>query len=222
MSATVSFQRVTHQEVVVKITGQDGDSASVALATDLFPQAAINLVTSGTISTSDSSDAVTGVDTLFTQQLIGGKLYDGTDGPYLGTVESVASATSLTLTGNAEATYSGAFGVSYRTQELKTDVDPGVTIVSAVYTGTGIITVSRNSTVIMVLNAAAANGKIDLLTMMVPDPTEITEDIDVSFSDAGLDLGSQLWLRLRKIDGWNTRIEPAYYGSHDDETKVGS
>lgn len=222
MAATVSYKKVTHQEVVVKVTGVNGESATIDLDVDLFPQGNIQLVTSGTITTSDSSDAVTGVGTLFTQEMVGGKLYDGTDGPLLGTVLSVTNATSLTLTANAAATYTGSFGISYRTQELNATYDPGVTIVSAIYTGTGIITVTRKSKKIMVLNATAANGKIDLQGTMVPDDTEIASDIVVSFADAGLNLGSQLWLKLRKIAGWDTRIEPAYYGAYDDETKVGA
>ncbi len=220
MPATVSIQRVTHQEAIVKISGNDGDTATITLNTDLFPQGEINLITSATISTTSGDATVTGTDTLFTDELVGGKLYDGTDGPYLGTVASVTSATSLELTDVAPATYSGPFGVSYRTQELNPTYDPAVTIVSAIYTGTGIITIERNNVVIMVLNAAAANGKIDLLNMM-PDPTGLTENIDVTISDSGTDLGTQLWLKLRKVAGWDTRIEPAYYGSHDNETKVG-
>lgn len=222
MPATVSYKRVTHQEVVVKITGNNADTATVDLDVDLFPQGAIQLVTSGTIATNSASALVSGTTTAFTQEMVGGMLYDGTDGPYLGTILSVEDATNLTLTDVATDTYSGPFGISYRTQELHETHEPAVTIVSAVYTGTGIITIERDNEVIMILNAAAANGKVDLLTAMVPDDTNLKHDIDVTFTSVGADLGSQLWLKLRKVGGWDTRIEPAYYGAHDDETKVGS
>ena len=222
MAATVNYQKVTHQEVIVKISGVNGESATIALETDLFPQGSISLVDGATISTSDADATVTGTNTLFTDEMIGGKIYDGTDGPLLGIVESVTSPTELELTDVAAATYTGPFGISYRMQEVDPDFGPGVAIVSVVYTGTGIVTIKRPTDVVMVLNGDKGGGRIDLFDFgMIPDSTNLVEDIVVAFSDASPNYPTQVWLKLRKIAGWLDRIETAYYGSHDDLTKVG-
>src|SRR5262249_50389777 len=55
----------------------------------------------GTVSTGNNSPTVTGSGTLFTTELVAGDLIARTDGTVLGTVSSIQSATSLTLTGNA-------------------------------------------------------------------------------------------------------------------------
>jgi len=64
---------------------------------------------SGTITTSTASAAVIGVATSFTTQLkVGSNIYNSTADQYIGTVLSIASNTSLTLTGTAQATLSSA------------------------------------------------------------------------------------------------------------------
>jgi hypothetical protein len=69
-------------------------------------------VLSGTITTNSSSTTVTGTGTLFTTPTeiqIGTAIAKDTGEP-LGTVASISSATSLTLTANATSTYAGAYG----------------------------------------------------------------------------------------------------------------
>lgn len=62
---------------------------------------------SGTITTSTASATVTGVGTSFTTELkVGSELYNSSSTQYIGNVLSIASNTTLTLSGNAQASYS--------------------------------------------------------------------------------------------------------------------
>jgi len=69
-------------------------------------------VLTGTISTNSSSSIVTGAGTLFTTptEIQVGTAVAKDTGERLGTVASISSATSLTLTDNATSTYAGAYG----------------------------------------------------------------------------------------------------------------
>jgi len=48
----------------------------------------------------------------------------------------------------------------------------------------------------------------------------IEDDQDISVAIAGAE--AQIYLILRKTGGYATKIEPATFGAHDDETAVGS
>lgn len=214
-AATIDYQKVTPQEVVVKISGANGDTGTIDLSADLFPQGQIALG-AGTISVSGST-AVTGTGTNFTAGLVGGNVYRADTGALVGTVASVADTTHLTL--GASATYSGTYGLSYRTQDLDGSTQT-VTIVSAMYSGLGVANITRGS-LSLVLNAAAANGKLDFGSNMVPDKSGDTSDIAVAFA-ASPTGNTQIWLKLRKVGGWANRTETAYFGAHDNETVVGA
>lgn len=214
-AATIDFQKVTPQEVVVKISGAHSDTGTIDLSADLFPQGQIALG-AGTIVASGTT-AVVGTGTNFTSALVGGKVYRADTGALVGTVASVEGTLNLTLV--ASATYSGTYGLSYRTQDLDGSVQT-VTIVSAMYSGLGVATITRGS-VSLVLNAAAANGKLDFGSTMVPDKSGDTSDIAIAFNATPTG-NTQIWLKLRKVGGWANRIETAYFGAHDDETAVGS
>jgi len=218
MAAIVDFQRVTHQEVVVKISGVGEESATIDLDEDLFAHGQIGYG-AGTISVTDDSTTVTGTGTAFAANAIGARLYREDTKAFLGEIASVTNATTATLVDNAVSDLEdGSFGIAYRSDELKGDVQT-VPIVSVMYAGTGVATVTRDSVVTLTLNAAGANGKLDIGTYMGPDKQQETKDIVVDFS--GDDSVTQVWLKLRKVGGWATRIETAYYGAHDDETRVG-
>ena len=80
----------------------------------------------------------------------------------------------------------------------------------------GIITISRNSVVIMTLQANAS-GNLDMTGQeMIPDSVENDSDIVVTISGAQ----AECWLRLRKVAGYNTKIQPEQYGIYDDETST--
>lgn len=93
-----------------------------------------------------------------------------------------------------------------------------VNIVGVVWTGAsgGVITITRNSVVIMTLQAAPF-GVIDFSgQQMISDSIENDEDVVVTISGAQ----AECWLRLRKVAGYNTKIQPEQFGSYDDPTST--
>lgn len=214
-AAIIDFQRVTHQEVVVKVSGAGGDSGTITLNTDLFTHGQ-TAYGAGTIAAVASTTAtLTGAT--WSLGIVGARLYRPDTKALLGTVVTRTNDTQVVL--DTSITYSGTYGISYRSDELDGEVQTAP-IVSAMYAGTSVITVTRDSVQVLTLNAAAANGKLDVGTLMGPDKQKDTKDITVAF--VGASTYSQVWLKLRKVGGWKTRIETAYYGAHDDETVSGS
>jgi len=95
-----------------------------------------------------------------------------------------------------------------------------VTITGVSWTGAdgGIISIARNSVVVMTLQANAA-GFLDFSGQnMIPD--NINEDKDVIVTISGAQ--AECWLRLRKISGYKTTIEPEQFGPYDDPSVAGS
>jgi len=83
------------------------DAAGLNVASTASPVAANAQKTTGTITSATNSTTVTGVGTKFLLEVSAGdKIYSGS--VLIGTVTSVASDTSLTLTANAAAAVSGA------------------------------------------------------------------------------------------------------------------
>lgn len=65
----------------------------------------------GTITVTNGSSAVTGTSSLFSTQVVAGNILKTPDGNVLGAVLSVTDNNTLTLTGNAETSYTGAYVV---------------------------------------------------------------------------------------------------------------
>ena len=95
-----------------------------------------------------------------------------------------------------------------------------VNIIGAVWSGAndGIITITRNSVTVMTLQANAAGMLYFDGQSMVPDPIENTKDIVVTISGAQ----SEVWLKLRKVSGYKTTIEPEQFGPYDNPAVAGS
>jgi hypothetical protein len=94
-----------------------------------------------------------------------------------------------------------------------------VDITGFAFTGAldAVITISRNSIVIATCPAASSNF-IDLGgQLLIPDSTQHTKDIVVTITGQG-----ELWLRVRKMGGYQTKVEEAIYGSYDDITRIGA
>jgi hypothetical protein len=93
-------------------------------------------------------------------------------------------------------------------------------IVGVTWTGgtNGIISIARNSVVVMTLQANAAGSLEFGGQNMIPDTIGSTSDIVVTISGAQ----AECWLRLRKVSGYATKVETATYGAYDDVTAVGS
>jgi hypothetical protein len=80
------------------------------------------------------------------------------------------------------------------------------------------ISIVRNSVTVFTLNCGAS-GFFDMSGAMIPpDAIENASNIEVTIS-GGV---AQLWLRLRKIDGYLPNIETSIYGSYDDQSVHGA
>lgn len=106
------------------------------------------------------------------------------------------------------------------TGQVLDGVTQAASIIGVTWTGDdkGIITISRGGVIVMTLQANAA-GQLDFAgQQMIPDPIGSTSDIVVTISGAQ----SECWLKIRKLSGYKTTIEPEQFGSHDDPTVAGS
>lgn len=104
-------------------------------------------------------------------------------------------------------------------QIAETTTSQVVNINGAQWTGAtdGVAQIYRNDVLITTLNAAAS-GAVEMNgQMMMPDTTENLSDIVIQFSGGQ----SEVWLRLKKVSGYKSKIEYGIYGSYDDETIVG-
>lgn len=223
MTATVQILKVTHQDVVIKITGAAGDTASVALS-DLIPYGPQNYGV-GKLTTSTGSDSVIGIGTSFTSDWVGAKLYSTVYDTelltytYIGTVDSVDDSETITLTDNAAVDLTAEnFFVAWPSQQEVMGGTLRANITGFTWTGqpAGYIEISRNSVVIADLVTDNPNQFDFTGQMMVSDSVENDQDIDVSFVDAA----GQLWLRVHKVTGYATRIQPEQFGSHDDPSII--
>lgn len=109
------------------------------------------------------------------------------------------------------------------TQELVTT--PKVTIINVQWSGEpgGIIKIDRGGTRIMSLLHDNGNYMDFCGTLFPPESINDTDNIDVSIVDAdGNAVQGELWLRLRKVDGFASKIETAIFGIYDDLNAVGS
>ena len=96
-----------------------------------------------------------------------------------------------------------------------------VTIVGVRWSGdlSNTILITRNSKRVLTLPTESADYIAFDGQELPPDNTEATSDIVVSQTGTGY---VELYLKLRKVSGYNTKIETAVYGIYDDETAVGS
>jgi hypothetical protein len=103
------------------------------------------------------------------------------------------------------------------TQALSGDTQT-VNIISSVHTGllNSAITVTRNAVPVLAI-AAENNGKILLNDIGFVDTQENTSDIVVTIAGAE----AHIYLTLRKVSGYATKVETAQFSIYDDTTKVG-
>jgi hypothetical protein len=93
-----------------------------------------------------------------------------------------------------------------------------VNIVGVTWSGAaaGVVTISRNSVVIMTLTSS---GQLDFTGQnMTPDTIENASDIVVTISGGQ----AECWLRLRKVGGYKTTVEPDQFGIYDNPAVAGS
>jgi len=94
-----------------------------------------------------------------------------------------------------------------------------VDITGMAWTGAanGVIQIVRDSVIITTLQAGAAGYLEFTGQYMTPDTTKNTKDIVVTITGGQ----AELWLRVRKTDGYKSTIEDGWYGSYDDPAIIG-
>ena len=104
-------------------------------------------------------------------------------------------------------------------QVLDGDVQK-VSIVGVTWTGAtdGVVTITRNSVVVMTLQANATGALYFDGQTMIPENIEEASDIIVTISGAQ----AECWLKLRKVSGYKTTIEPEQFGPYDNPAVAGS
>jgi len=105
------------------------------------------------------------------------------------------------------------------TTQARNSDTPTVNIVKFIATGllTSGVQIVRNG--VSVLAAAPENAPtIDLTQDRISDNIQNTSNIVITTTGAA----STGYLVLRKIAGWNTKVETATYGAYDDESRVGA
>lgn len=82
--------------------------------------------------------------------------------------------------------------------------------------------VNRNSKRVVTLLADNGNF-MDFVELFPSENTENTSDISVTIANAaGTAVQGELWIRIRKVSGYASKIETAVYGVYDNLTAVGS
>jgi hypothetical protein len=122
----------------------------------------------GTITTNSNSNTVTGSGTLFTSEVPLGMEIATDTGQRLGTVNSIANNTSLTLNGNSQASFAGAYGKqddATATAHIIAGFQQGRAIVN--YSGHGNVDVWTSGSVFTSANATAlTNSKLPFVIVM--------------------------------------------------------
>lgn len=95
-----------------------------------------------------------------------------------------------------------------------------VSIFGVQWTGTvdAVVSIVRNGVTIMTLNCGAAGALEMTGQMMVPDHIEQESDLDVTVTGTQ----AEVWLRLRKEDGYQSMIETSEFSQYDNVNAVGS
>jgi len=220
-ASTFTVLRHTHKEAVVKIIGDATNSDyTIDLSVDLLSPRSSARVRAGTIAVTQSNPAVVGTGTAFTDEWIGALIYDDEDA-LIGTVSAVTDVSNLTLTagdGDGLVTHDGTYSVAFHSQELD-GATQAVDIIAATWTGAlaGIVTLTRTAR-IMTLNAGAS-GMLQFDGQQMPSEST-NNTVDIATVITGGDI--ELWLKLRKVSGWKTRVEPEQFGPYDDVSLAGS
>lgn len=104
------------------------------------------------------------------------------------------------------------------TEALTVGGTPAANILTMHWTGApdSVITVTRNNVVIATLPCAAA-GELIFADTEFNDSIENSSDIVVTSTGV-----AQLWLVLRKVGGYSSKIETAQFSVYDNTNAVGS
>lgn len=214
--------KASDTEVIVKVAGNDTANVTISLATDLLPYTTIqDGVGNMTITSGTTGVTATGLSAAVH---VNAKIYTS-GGTYVGTIQSVTNATTAVLAANALTGISNAaFKISYAVQVVSGT--PAATIIGAQWAGEpgAVYRITRNSVRVMSLLADNGNSIDFMGTIFPPDNINQTSDIVVNIADSvgtGAKQG-ELWLRLRKVDGYVSKIDTAQFGIYDNVLVSGS
>ena len=219
-TANVSILKNTHQEVVVKVYGVKDDTVDISLTSADLITGCSPVGSTGLISVNPGETEVGGE---YLSGLIPGNsmLFD-TSGNYIGVVATVIGSTGATL---KEGAVTGATAAEFLVDSSATQEPSGqqkVAIAGVNWSGDSNITidVDRGGTRILTL-PAAGTIYIDFSGQDLPlETTEQTEPITVTIDGTGVGNG-ECWLKLRKQEGYITRIETSTFSGYDDTSKAG-
>lgn len=95
-----------------------------------------------------------------------------------------------------------------------------VNIVGVMWSGAAVgqIQLTRNSVVVKTMTTDTADYHDYSGQDMIPESTENTSDIVVTISGAQ----AECWLKLRKVSGYRTTVEPEQFGHYDNPAVAGS
>lgn len=224
MAVTKTILKNTNQETIVKIAGTSG-SATIDLQTDLVAATQVSAgVTAAELATvQDNYDGAYAVlEDMFSQR-------SGQTGYPWGLTVPVGWYTIDEIQRLAPGTIpnAGALTASAQTlknswlmlQEYLNDVAK-VNIAGFQFTGlaSSTIAIARNSVNVTTIAAEGHDSVEFTAGNGYAETTNNTHDIVVTIAGAE----AQLYLTLRKVGGYNTKVEPATYGSYDNESAVGS
>ena len=104
--------------------------------------------------------------------------------------------------------------------QARNAADPKVDIVKFICTGElgSKVTIARNSKTVIAC-APENEAVIEFNSWGIPVNNDDTFDIVITNGAAKEITG---WIVLRKIAGWDTKVETATYGAYDDVTRVGA
>lgn len=126
-------------------------------------------------------------------------------------VKIAGTAASATITLNSDCVAS---------TQATSGATQTVNIVGFQFTGlaSSTITIARNGTNITTVSAEGHDDVEFAAGMGFSDTIQNTSDIVVTIAGAE----AQLYLTLRKVSGYASKVETAVYGAYDDQTAVGS
>jgi len=126
-------------------------------------------------------------------------------------VKIAGTAASATITLNSDCVAS---------TQATSGATQTVNIVGFQFTGlaSSTITIARNGTNITTVSAEGHDDVEFAAGMGFSDTIQNTSDIVVTIAGAE----AQLYLTLRKVGGYASKVETAVYGAYDDQTAVGS
>lgn len=119
---------------------------------------------------------------------------------------------------DGSATISLADDLLPASQALTVGGTPTVNIISAHWTGavSSTITIVRNSVTVLSIPADQPT-QLDFEGMGFVDTISNTSDIVVTITGT-----AQVYLVLRKVEGYSSKVELAWFGQYDDPNQVGS